>query len=248
MRAKRDRERKGVQRHDIDRLQRQFHRMRLGLRLRRGMWEIGSPKTCEPELQPLATALHTMHLCVSRTEIAEIRLLDDNAMLEAVARFTTREIAPKIMAILKAHWTTNDAKILRFRASVVYSMSKVDEYCVVVQWLEIDDVEVVAIFNMRNPKRYSWLAHYAKLNSASCGKDGERWSDTRVYLEFESMPHLRALFEASQNLAGVLQWPTKDIVRLYCRVQPEEIESDEEYNPIFCKFGLTVPESRGITR
>ena len=149
-------------------------------------------------------------------------------MLEATARFTTREIASKIMSILKAHWTKNDAKILRFRASVVYSLSNVDEYCVVVEWLEIDDVEVVAIFDIQNPKCYSWLAHYAKLNTASCVKDAERWSDTRVYLEFESMPHLKTLFEACQNLAGVLQWPTKLIVRLYCRVEPEEIESDEE--------------------
>ena len=169
-----------------------------------------------------------MHSCVSNTEIAQIDPLDDNAMLEATARFTTHEIARKIMSILKAHWTANDAKILRFRASVVYSLSNVDDYCVVVEWLETDDVEVVAIFNIHNPKRYSWLAHYAKLSSGGCGKDGERWSDTWAYLEFESMPQLKTLLEACQNLAGVLQWPIKDIVRLYCRVEPEEIESDEE--------------------
>jgi hypothetical protein len=201
--------------------------MRLGPRRRKGTWKIGSPKACEGRLQPLAITLDTLHSVVCRTEIAEIDPLNDEAMLAAVAKVTTPEIARQVMAILRAHWSTNDTEIIRFRAGIVHSLSDLAYYCPVIEWLEKKDVEVVAMFNIDNTKCYSWLAHYGQRNEPS-GKDGQRWRDTWVHWGIESMDCLRILFEASQNLAGILQWTTKDIVRLYCRVAPEEKESDEE--------------------
>jgi hypothetical protein len=150
-------------------------------------------------------------------------------MSTAVAKFTTREIAGKIMGILKAHWTTNDTKILRFRASIVHAVADLDYYCPVVEWVESGDVKVVALFNIENSRCYSWLAYYVKPASEPSEKDQAGQEEKWVHWEVESMGHLRTLFEAAANLAGVLQWRTKDIVRVYCRIESREVESGEEY-------------------
>jgi hypothetical protein len=151
-------------------------------------------------------------------------------MSAAVAKFTSGEVAGKIMKILKAHWTTNDAQILRFRASIVQAVADLDDYCPVVEGVENGDVKVIALFNIENSRGYSWLAYYVKPAAEPGEKDQPGKDEKWVHWEVESMGRLRTLFEAAANLAGVLQWHTKDIVRVYCRIESREVESDEEFS------------------
>jgi hypothetical protein len=194
-------------------------------------WRISPGESSPEKLRPLANTLSALHQVVSKTEIPEIGLGDEKAMTAAVAKFTSAEIATKIMGILKAHWSTNDAKILRFRASIVHAVADLDYYCPVVEWVETGDVKVVALFNIENPRCYSWLAYYVK-SAAEGGEKGQSYQGRKwVHWETESMGRLRTLFEAAANLAGILQWLTEDIVRIYCRIEPHEVESEEKYFP-----------------
>jgi len=169
-----------------------------------------------------------MHSLVSKNAIAEISgPLNDRAMLRSLARFTSTEIGNKILSHLKAHWRSYEPRITHFRASIVHSLTNSAYYCPVVEWVESNDVEVVAVFNIENQHCYSWLAHYAQKAKCSPKREGP-WEDTWVHWEIENMGRLRTLLEASRNLQGVLEWSTKDIVRLYCLIEPCEKESDEE--------------------
>jgi hypothetical protein len=201
------------------------------IHIQTGHWGIPPGESCPEKLRPLANTLSALHQVVSKTEIPEIGPGDEKAMSTAVAKFTTGEIAGKVMGLLKAHWATNDTKILRFRASIVHAVADLDYYCPVVEWVETGDVQVVALFNIENQRGYSWLGYYVKPaaepGEKGASDQGEKW----VHWETESMEHLRTLFEAAANLAGVLQWRTKDIVRVYCRIESREEESEEEYPP-----------------
>lgn len=216
--------------HDVDRLQNQLHKCHLQPRISRGYWKISSPTSCQDELQPLAITVDTVHLLVCREGIEEITPLNDDTMTEAVATFSAPEIARRVMSALTSHWSTYNPQITRFRASIIHSLSNFAYFCPIVEWVEEGGIEAVAIFNIENASCYSWLAHYGQRNCGDhCEHDGQRWGKTWVQWSIESMARLRTLFEAAQNLAGVLQWSTKDIVRLYCGVEPEKGDSEEEY-------------------
>jgi hypothetical protein len=172
---------------------------------------------------PLHKVLETVHERVAKNEIEGQRPPTRKSMLASIAKFTTLEIAQRVLSSLEVQW--NGARITRFRSSVVYALICPEIYCPVVEWIENDDTEVVMFFNIGSPNAYSWLAHYGILT----GEKGQgRWSKTHVEFLAESMGYLKVLFEAAQHLAGVLAWHTKDIVRLYCRIPPKVPESNEE--------------------
>ena len=182
----------------------------------------------------LLSVLETVHERVSKNEIEVKEALTDQTMLAAIAKFTNASIANKILSSLKALW--NGANITRFRSSVVYALISPEIYCPVVEWVENGDTEVVAFFNIGSPNEYSWLAHYGKLTRE---KGQRKWEKTYVKFCAETMGYLKVLFEAAEHLGGVLGWGTKDIVRLYCRIPPQEPETNEEYS-LYCHLEANV--------
>ena len=180
-------------------------------------------KKCLEWMKPLYCVLEKVHAQVTMNEIELKGPLNDRKMLAAIAKFTNHKIAKRTLSCLKAIW--KGTRITRFRSSVVYALISPEIYCPVVEWIENDDTEVVAFFNIGGQNEYSWLAHYQKVNR----EEGQRRL-SRTYVKFcaEAMGYLKVLFEAAQHLSGVLAWDTKDILRLYCRLQPHEAETPEE--------------------
>lgn len=175
------------------------------------------------QMDPLHKVLESVHERVAKNEIEGEQKPTRKSMLASIAKFTTLEMAQRVLSSLEVQW--NGARITRFRSSVVYALISPDIYCPVVEWIENDDTEVVMFFNIGSPNAYSWLAHYGKLT----GEKGKgRWSETQVEFLAESMGYLKVLFEAAQHLTGVLAWDTKDIVRLYCKIPPKALENNEE--------------------
>ena len=177
-------------------------------------------------LKVLLSVLETVHERVSSNEIEVKDPLTDRIILAAIVKFTNHRIANKMLSSLKTLW--NGASITRFRSSVVYPLISLEIYCPVVEWVENGDTEVVAFFNIGSRNEYTWLAHYGKLTRE---KGQRKWDKTYVKFSAETMGYLKVLFEAAEHLGGVLGWDTKDIVRLYCRIPPQEPETNEEYSP-----------------
>lgn len=180
-------------------------------------------RKCLERMKPLLRVLDKVHGQVAMNEIEFNGPLNDKKMLAAIAKFTNHKIAKRTLSSLKAIW--KGARITRFRSSVVYALISPEIYCPVVEWIENDDTEVVAFFNIGSPNEYSWLAHYQTVNR----EDGQRRL-SKMYVKFcaEGMGYLKVLFEAAEHLSGVLAWDTKDILALYCRLEPQEVQTPEE--------------------
>ena len=174
-------------------------------------------------MKPLHCVLEKVHAQVAMNEIELKGPPNDKKMLAAIAKFTNLKIAKRTLLCLKAIW--KGARITRFRSSVVYALISHDIYCPVIEWIENDDTEVVAFFNVGSQNEYSWLAHYQKV---TCEGGQRRFSKTYVKFCAEEMGYLKVLFEAAEHLSGVLAWDTNDILRLYCRLEPQEVETPEE--------------------
>ena len=185
-----------------------------------------SAKKFTEVLKVLLSVLETVHERVSKNEIEVKEPPTDRIILAAIAKFTNIQIANKILSSLKTLW--NGATITQFRSSVVYALISSEIYCPVVEWVENDDTEVVAFFNIGSRNEYTWLAHYGKLMRE---KGQRKWDKTYVKFSAETMGYLKVLFEAAEHLGGVLGWDTKDIVQLYCRIPPQVPQTNEEYSP-----------------
>jgi len=175
-------------------------------------------------MKPLHCVLEKVHAQVAMNEIELTGPLNnDKKILAAIAKFTNLKIAKRTLLCLNAIW--KGARITRFRSSAVYALISHDIYCPVIEWIENDDTEVVAFFNIGSENEYSWLAHYQKV---TCEGGQRRFSKTYVKFCAEEMGYLKVLFEAAEHLSGVLAWDTNDILRLYCRLEPQEVETPEE--------------------
>ena len=188
-------------------------------------------RKCLELMKPLHCILQKVHGRVAMNEIELNGPLNDRKILAAIAKFTNHKIAKRTLSCLKTIW--KGARITRFRSSVVYALISHEIYSPVVEWVENDETQVVAFFNIGSPNEYSWLAHYEKVNRE---KGQRRSSNTYVKICAESMGYLKVLFEAAEHLSGVLAWDTKDILRLYCRVESREVETPTEY--------VTLPKLR----
>lgn len=150
-------------------------------------------------------------------------------MYEKVSVWTTPEVSRKIVSSLQKHLSTTDAHVTRFRASIIYSMTNDECAWPVVEWTENDDTEVIAIFYIDEDapsEACSWLMHYG-VGILEDSKNGMRWENTYISWSVGDMDHLKSLFEAAQQLLGVLKWSVHDMLQLYCKRDLGNLSSEE---------------------
>src|SRR5204863_3343085 len=135
-----------------------------------------------------------------------------------VAVWNTRKVTRRILSSLQRYFKATDTYVTRFRASVIFSLTNDDCAWPVVEWKQEDDTEVIAIFYIDETAPSDvcgWLMH-SGTGIIEDSKEGMRWEKTSIMWRVVDMDHLKSLFEAAQHLLGILQWPTEDMLRLYC--------------------------------
>ena len=119
--------------------------------------------------------------------------------------------------------------ITAFRPLIIYPMTDSGQWWPLLQWKE-GNTDVVAIFDMdeENPANCSWLM----------GKSTGKGLSTRTSLVWnvQDMAVLKTLFQAAQQLLGILEMPKNDAVKLYCG---EETNCpSEQYAPFVADSNL----------
>lgn len=183
---------------------------------------------CFEQFNYPASIIQSLHIQVARKEIPEGKV-DYQGMFEKVAVWNSPEVTRRIMCCLRRHFSVTDARVTRFRASIIFSLTNDDCAWPVVEWKEEDDTEVIAIFYVDETAPSdvcSWLMHYGR-GILRDSKVDMRWEKTSIAWNVGDMDHLRSLFEAAQHLLGVLRWPTEDMLRLYCKTEEGSLSREK---------------------
>jgi hypothetical protein len=192
---------------------------------------------CFHQLKVHARVIQNLHLQCSLKPIPEGNV-DFITISKLVSVWTTPEVAQRIVCCLQKHFAATDATLTRFRASIVYSMTDDEIAWPVVEWTENDDTEVIAIFYIDEdapPEVCSWLMHYG-VGILEDSKNGMRWEKTYISWNVGGIDHLQLLFEAAQQLLGILRWSPQDILQLYCKRDLANLSSEEYFPPCLIRL------------
>ena len=187
-------------------------------------------KKCFKQFKGLESILRKLHLQLTRNAILEGNT-DMQSIWDKVSIWTDPDVSRRITCSLNRHFKATNATITRFRASIIHSLT--DEWTwPIVEWTEIDGSEVVAIFFIDEDAPSDvcgWLMHTGRGLIENPEDGASRWEKTSIDWNVGEMEDLHSLFEAAEQLWGILQWPTQDMLRLYCGTGDAETWSNEEY-------------------
>jgi hypothetical protein len=110
--------------------------------------------------------------------------------------------------------------------SVFYPFGQNDHSWPVVQWIEGEDTETLAIFEVDIVTNIcSWIIHRGvRVDNESA------WNQASVLWTVSNIGQLQTLFHASQHLVGILEWSNDDSHKIYCEGNFANC-SREEYMP-----------------
>lgn len=180
-------------------------------------------------MRTLFAPLVELHLKVSSSPPAASDCLDWETIHSLISVVTDTETAAEIVRCLQYSRSATDS-IRSLRASMVYSFADEDKSWVVVEWKQDVDTNVIAIFDFddfddRTP--CSWLMHYSHHASISSLGNQKYQSQSSVAWMVADPENLKGLLQAAQHILGILTWPKRDAMRLYCETNPSTCSSDE---------------------
>jgi hypothetical protein len=118
----------------------------------------------------------------------------------------------------------------------VYSFTKDDMICVLLEWRERTGVEILTIFDVDadDPDRCSYIMHCGfDVNLNNMGQS--RWGRTSVSWNLSEMPDLRTLLEAAEHALGILELPRSDVEILYRGDRKQDCSIKEYVAPEGCR-------------
>ena len=106
-----------------------------------------------------------------------------------------------------------------FRLTRVHSLLNDDQSWPIVEWKEVDDTKVMAIFHLEDKEDSesgNWLMHQG-VDMRADGEVGFRWEKSSIDWNVSKISILKLLFQVAQHTLGILQWPQDDAIQLYGR-------------------------------
>ena len=193
------------------------------------------------QFKGLASVTGRLHLQLVRKAIPEGKT-ERRSILDKVSVWTDPDVAHRITCSLERRFKATEANVIRFRASIILSLTDDEWTWPIVEWTESDGLEVVAIFYIDEDAPSDvcgWLMHTGKGFIENPEKKSMRWEKTSISWSVGEMDHLQSLFEALLQLSTVIQWPTADMLGLYCETEDSDTLSSEKYIscliPLMCQ-------------
>jgi hypothetical protein len=191
-------------------------------------------RTLRAGLRVFGNLLQRLHSRVSRRAISTSpEVYSIERIAETIAKSCdSDEISSVVTHSIAAYLTTRNRQIVALRATEVYSLVSDEDAWLVVEWLESDDLNCIAIFHFEDDlevRSGSWLMH-SGYQSPSEGPGS--WNSSRVDWNVSEIDHLQILFGVAQHLLGILEWSVEDSVALYCQRQHLQEEVRGEYVPV----------------
>ena len=183
------------------------------------------------EMRSLFAPLVELHRKVSSCPPAASDCLDWATIHSIVSVVTNTEIAAEIVQCLQHYSRSATDSIRSLRASMVYSFADEDKSWLVVEWKQDVDTNVIAVFDFddfdHDRKPCSWLMHYSHHASISPLGNQKYEIQSSVAWMVVDLENLKGLLQAAQHILGILTWPKRDAMRLYCETDPSTCSSDE---------------------
>lgn len=185
------------------------------------------------DFRPHINALENVHSKLAeRPFAATSEGFDRTKMQKMVSKWTTPEAATSIAQAIMVYQRTTNVQMTGFRTSTIYSFTNNDCSWPVVEWIEDNDTEVLAIFDVEDhvveTGLCSWLMHHGM--GIDKNKESGRWKQTSISWSVTCLHRLSLLFQAAQHLLGVLEWSVVDALALYVQTSSEDC-SDETFIP-----------------
>jgi hypothetical protein len=165
------------------------------------------------DIQYLTTILDSLHnripkllpteTCGSPAEI--------NHVCETISTHMNNNAASIVARVLRSLQSTSTV-MRRFLVSIFYPLGRNDHSWPVVQWIEGEDTEALAIFEVDVVTNVcSWIIHRGfRVDNQSA------WNQASVEWTVTNISQLKTLFHAAQHLLGILQWSNADSENIYC--------------------------------
>ena len=181
------------------------------------------------DIQYLAHVLDDLHLRVPKLSNSEFcGSRNDFHMLHATLsmHMDTRAVTTVEASLRKLQ--SSIGGMCGFAVSVFYPFAREDHSWPVVQWIEGEDKEAFAIFEVDvNTTGCSWIIHRGVRSDPESS-----WRNASIEWNVADIGHLKTLFYAAQHLFGILEWSSADSHKIYCEGDFMEC-SQEEYEPSF---------------
>lgn len=148
-----------------------------------------------------------------------------NHVYETISTHMNSNAASTVDRVLRSLRSTSTA-MRGLLVSVFYPFGRNDHSWPVVQWIEGEDTEALAIFQVDVVTNVcSWIIHRGfRVDNESA------WNQASVMWTVTNISQLKTLFHAAQHLLGILQWSSADSDKIYCEENFANC-SREEYMP-----------------
>ena len=114
-----------------------------------------------------------------------------------------------------------------FVVSVFYPFGRNDHSWPVVQWVEGQDTEALAIFEIDVITNVcSWIIHRGFRVD-----NGNPWNQASTVWTVTNISQLKTLFYAAQHLLGILEWSSSDSHKIYCEGNFVDSSQEEYVSP-----------------
>lgn len=181
-----------------------------------------------------ARVVEQLHHKISRRTIPALPTQPDASIIfqRISAGCALPEIASLISRSVMVYTHSKNAQIKALRCSTVYWFTDDETSWPVVEWVENNETNNLAIFHFGDPDEPghgSWLMH-SGLSVTDEASKKQIWENSRIDWNVAEIGHLKVLFGVAQHIAGMLEWSVEDATELYCKRNTEE-ESNPEYVP-----------------
>jgi hypothetical protein len=164
-------------------------------------------------IQFLTTVLDSLHGRIPKLPVTESceSPADFNPVHETISTHINCNAASAIDWVLRNLQLTSTG-MRGLLTSVFYPFGRNDHSWPVVQWIEGEDTEALAIFEIDVATNIcSWIIHRGfRIDNESA------WNQASVMWTVTNIGQLKTLFHAAQHLLGILEWSSADSHKIYC--------------------------------
>lgn len=198
------------------------------------------------EIQQLHQRLSDLHR--DAQVLVPLPVLDSKWISDTIVNSLPLDIAPLVVKAFLQDLQLRDARITAIRATVVYAISGNESPWSILEWIENNNTEAMAIYQIADSGFCGYLMHLNVFLPSSETADirpSRCLQHCFVNWKIANITQLKTLFGGVRHLMELLTWSVDDLCRLYCENQLQDC-SEERYPGILSAFSSAKFEAESL--